>query len=245
MSDRFRVVLAYDGTDFSGSQYQKDLRTVQGEVQNSLQKIGWQEDSVLFAGRTDAGVHAAGQVIAFDLKWDHTERELSKAINAVLPPDISARNITRTRQDFHPRYDARARKYQYRILINSIRDPLRERYSWRVWPEIELKQMKRAARYLIGTHDFRALGNPHQAEGSTIRRVEQAVWKKEGNELIFEITGNAFLYRMVRRITALLVKIGQGKEPPAAVRDYLQNPTGLPSQGLAPPNGLVLIEVSY
>ncbi|MCJ7718042.1 MAG: tRNA pseudouridine(38-40) synthase TruA, partial [Anaerolineales bacterium] len=136
MSDRFRVRLAYDGTAFHGSQFQPELRTVQGELERSLKKIGWKGKSVLFAGRTDAGVHAAGQVIAFDLDWDHKEEELGKAINAVLPNDISAVKVQRTKPDFHPRYDALSRKYHYQILNSPVRDPLQERYQWRTWPEL-------------------------------------------------------------------------------------------------------------
>lgn len=245
MSDRFQVLLAYDGTDFHGSQFQKELRTVQDEVEKALKRLGWSGTRVIFAGRTDTGVHAEGQVITFDLKWDHTEKELNQAINAVLPQDISARKITRTRLDFHPRYDARSRKYHYRIFCNPIRDPFRERYSWRVWPELDLKLMEEAAQSLIGTHDFGALGNPHQPGGSTIREIMVADWEKKEDQLVFEIIGNAFLYHMVRRIVNLLVKIGQGRETVKAVGRYLEDPTGLPAQGLAPPQGLSLIEIDY
>jgi tRNA pseudouridine38-40 synthase len=245
MSERFQVLLAYDGTDFYGSQFQKELRTVQGEVEKALRKIGWEEKSVKFAGRTDAGVHAKGQVIAFDLKWDHKEKELNQALNAVLPRDISAQMIKRIRHDFHPRYDAKSRKYQYTIFVSQIRNPLTERYQWRVWPELNLENMISATRDLIGIHDFGALGTPHKPGGSTTREVFQAAWMNEGNKLVFEIEGNAFLYHMVRRIVMLLVKIGQKKEPVETIKKYLENPSGPPAQGLAPAHGLSLIEIRY
>jgi tRNA pseudouridine38-40 synthase len=245
MSERFQVLLAYDGTDFYGSQFQKELRTVQGEVEKALRKIGWEEKSVMFAGRTDAGVHANGQVIAFDLKWDHKEKELNQALNAVLPQDISAQMIKRIRHDFHPRYDAKSRKYQYTIFVSQIRDPLKERYQWRVWPELNLDTMISATSDLIGIHDFGALGTPHKPGGSTTREVFQATWMNERNKLVFEIEGNAFLYHMVRRIVILLVKIGQNKEPVETVKQYLENPSGPPAQGLAPAHGLSLIEIRY
>jgi tRNA pseudouridine38-40 synthase len=245
MSDRFQVRLAYDGTDFYGSQYQPEQRTVQGELQRALEKIGWQGKSVYFAGRTDAGVHAAGQVVAFDLKWDHTEEELKRALNAVLPPDIAAGQIHRTRSDFQPRYDALSREYHYRILTSPTRDPLQERYCWRVWPKLDLRKMKRETRLLVGSFDFAALGSPHQPDGSTIRRIERAGWRSKGNLLVFEIVGNAFLYHMVRRIVMALVEIGQDNGPAAGIRTYLENPAGPPARGLAPARGLTLVKVEY
>ena len=245
MSDRYQVQLTYDGTGFHGSQVQPELRTVQGEVERALRKLKWQGSPVLFAGRTDAGVHAAGQVIALDLEWDHTEKELNQALNAVLPQDISAVRINRTRSDFHPRYDALSREYHYQILCSSIRDPLCERYVWRVWPEVDVQLMKRASRNLIGSHDFAALGNPHQPGGSTVRNISRVAWKKKGDLLVFEVVGNAFLYHMIRRIVILLVKIGQRKEEPETLKNYLLNPSGPPSQGLAPARGLSLVEVRY
>jgi len=245
MSDCFRVKLAYDGTGFHGSQYQPELRTVQGEVEKALRKLAWQGKTVLFAGRTDAGVHAAGQVVAFDLEWDHTDKELSKALNAVLPQDISAVQISRTKSDFHPRYDALSREYQYQILCSPIRNPLQERFVWRVWPEIDVTLMRRATRGLIGINDFAALGSPHKPGGSTIRNINRAAWKKQGELLVFRVVGNAFLYHMIRRIVIVVVKIGQGKEQPNALKSYLSNPSGPSSQGLAPANGLSLVEVRY
>jgi tRNA pseudouridine38-40 synthase len=245
MSNRFRVRLAYDGTGFHGSQFQPELRTVQGDVEKALRKLNWQGKTLLFAGRTDAGVHATGQVIAFDYSWDHTEPELQRALNAVFPQDISALQVKKTKADFHPRYDALSRKYQYKILCSQIRDPLQERFVWRVWPEVDVRLMIRATRDLIGTHDFAALGNPHQPGGSTVRNITRVDWKKQGDLLIFEVVGNAFLYHMIRRIVLVAVKIGQGKAKPNAFQEYLSNPSGSASQGLAPASGLSLVEVRY
>jgi tRNA pseudouridine38-40 synthase len=218
---------------------------VQGEVEKALRKLGWKDRSILFAGRTDAGVHAVGQVIAFDLIWNHPDQELAQAFNAVLPPDIAVKEVTKTRQDFHPRYDALSREYHYWIFTNQIRDPLQERYSWRVWPELNLRDMKKASRQLIGTHDFAALGSPHKPDGSTIRKVKEASWKEIDHQLIFRITGNAFLYHMVRRIVMVLVRIGQKQESVDVIKDYLANPSGPSAQGLAPAQGLRLVEVCY
>ena len=245
MSNRFQVRLSYDGTGFHGSQYQPELRTVQGELERGLLKIGWNGKSVLFAGRTDAGVHAAGQVIAFDLDWGHTEKKLQKAINAVVPQDISAVEVKRTKIDFHPRYQALSREYHYQITNSPTRDPLQERYIWRVWPETDVKLMEKASRHLIGSHDFAAFGRPHQPGGSTFREISRAAWRKEESKLVFELEGNAFLYHMVRHIVAVLVKIGQKAEPEHLIKKYLDDPTGPEAQGLAPAQGLSLVEVKY
>ena len=245
MSDRFQIRISYDGTGFHGSQYQPELRTVQGELEKGLPKIGWTGKTVLFAGRTDAGVHAAGQVIAIDLDWKHTEQELQKAINAVLPQDISAVEVKRASVDFHPRYQALSREYHYQIINSPTRDPLQDRYVWRVWPELDVKLMKEGSRHLIGSHDFAALGKAHQPGGSTIREINRASWNNEGSKLVFELEGNAFLYHMVRRIVAVLVKMGQGIESELSLKKYLDNPGGPEAQGLAPAKGLSLVEVKY
>ena len=245
MRYRYQVQLAYDGTEFHGSQLQTDLRTVQGEVERSLGKLGWQGSTVLFAGRTDAGVHAAGQIISFELDWNHSDKELHQAFNAVLPQDIAAVRIRKTEQDFHPRYDALSREYHYQILASPNRSPLQERYCWRVEPGIELGLMRRASKSLLGSHDFAALGSPHQPDGSTVRNLTRAAWRKKGELLRFEIVGNAFLYHMVRRIVITLVKIGQRKETINQLKAYLANPSGPPAQGLAPAKGLSLVKVRY
>jgi tRNA pseudouridine38-40 synthase len=245
MNERFRVQLSYDGTDFSGSQYQPELRTVQGELEKALEKIAWRGERALFAGRTDAGVHAAGQVVTFDFGWDHTVEELGKALNAVLPADIAATRIQRVQNDFHPRYDAVARRYAYRILNTPVKDPLQERYSWRVWPELDMRLMRKESRYLVGKHDFAALGTPHKTGGSTVREITRARWKKNKQGLVFEIVGNAFLYHMVRRIVMAVVKIGLHQEPAGGIKEFLDNPTGPPAQGLAPAHGLSLEKVEY
>ena len=245
MRYRYQVQLAYDGTEFHGSQFQADLRTVQGEVEKSLGKLGWQGTAVLFAGRTDAGVHAAGQVISFELDWNHSDKELERAFNAVLPQDIAAVRVKRTEKNFHPRYDALSREYHYQILTRPIRDPFHERYCWRVGPGIELGLMRRASKILLGSHYFAALGSPHQPDGSTVRQLTRTDWKRRGELLRFEIVGNAFLYHMVRRIVMVLVNIGQKKETINQLENYLENPSGPSAQGLAPAKGLSLVKVRY
>jgi tRNA pseudouridine38-40 synthase len=254
---RYQVVLAYDGTEFQGSQRQAKSdglsspkgvskpRTVQGVLEGSLRKLGWTGKSVILAGRTDTGVHAAGQVAAFDMDWVHADGQLLKALNADLPRDLAIRELRQTTADFHPRFDATARRYRYRLFCEPIRDPLRERFLWRVWPEIDASALKQAACLFVGTHDFAAFGSPMTPGGTTVRTVTEAEWKKmpEG-EWQFEVRADAFLYRMVRRLVLVQVAVAQGRSSAAEIRDGLTGRRDLLS-GLAPANGLTLIEVLY
>lgn len=242
---RYKVVLAYDGTAFSGMQRQKNGRSVQAEVETALRQIGWDGKSILVAGRTDAGVHASGQVVAFDLSWRHTAEDLLNAINAGLPADIAASQALPVAADFHPRYDAIRRRYQYRILCQPQRQPLRERYFWRVWPRPMLNRLQAAAKLLRGEHDFAAFGSPPKKGGSTVRQVMQAKWSRTGEgEYAFTVEANAFLYHMVRRMVGLQVRVGQGQVPLEEVSRML-NDSGAKVRELAPPQGLTLVAVEY
>lgn len=245
---RYQVILAYDGTEFLGFQRQaqgKKSRTVQAVVEKALRQIGWQGTSILAAGRTDTGVHAAGQVIAFDLDWTHGEQALLAALNANLPPDVAAQAAFERRSDFHPRYAALARCYRYRIFCQPLRDPLRERYAWRLWPAPRLERLQASAKGLLGTHDFAAFGSPPRPGGVTVRTVMQAGWQAQVDELIFEITANAFLFRMVRHLVGLQVSIGQGALEVETINQCLQSGSRELAKTLAPAQGLSLVQVIY
>ena len=242
---RYQVILVYDGTEFFGFQRQARERTVQGVVEDALRRIGWQGSTILAAGRTDTGVHASGQVIAFDLNWSHTTDDLRNGLNANLPMDVSAQRVTQTRPDFHPRYEALARRYRYRIFCQPDRDPLRERYAWRVWPALQPDILQQAARYLPGRHDFGAFGTPPRTGGSTERIVSEAGWLAVGDQLTFEVVANAFLYRMVRRLVSTQVAVAQGKIALESMAAFLSGKNDGLIQGLAPPQGLFLVEVIY
>lgn len=245
MTERYKVTLAYDGTQFEGFQRQGMTRTVQLEVETALRRLNWQGRAILMAGRTDSGVHAQGQVVAFDLEWRHSLEALERALNAFLPPDVAVRRVETAASDFHPRYDALWRCYHYHLMFARQRDPLRERYCWRVWPGCEIDLLHAAAQVLIGSHDFGALGTPHRPGGSTVREVYRAIWLPgEDGELRFEVTANAFLYHMVRRMVYLQVLVGQKRLSLEALEAAVE--TACPvSPGLAPPQGLVLKQVQY
>ena len=242
---RYKVVLAYDGTAFSGMQRQRHGRSVQAAVETALHKIGWKGKSILSAGRTDAGVHASGQVIAFDLAWKHSKQDLMNALNAGLQKDVAAKSVEMVREDFHPRYSAKVRHYEYRLLCQPQPDPLRERYAWRVWPAVKLAPLRRASMSLVGEHNFAAFGSPPKKGGSTVRVVYETGWQKTADdEFLFSVAALSFLYHMVRRMVGLQVKVGQGFAEPEIVQSLL-NDKGAEVKELAPPQGLTLVAVEY
>lgn len=255
---RYQLTLAYDGTDFFGSQRQASpsgasKRTVQGELEKALQKLGWTGRSVLMAGRTDTGVHATGQVASCDLDWSHADEELLRALNTTLPDDLAVQKVCIVNADFHPRFDATSRCYRYRLFCQPARDPIRERFAWRIRSEINSQLLAETAKLFLGTHDFAAFGSPTTPKGSTARTVMNANWtqaREAEDEWHFEVRADAFLYRMVRRIVFVQVAVAQGKVSAEAIAGALANPvragerTEIPA-GLAPAQGLTLVEVTY
>jgi tRNA pseudouridine38-40 synthase len=242
---RYKIILAYDGTGLFGSQRQAAARTVQSELEKALRRLGWQERSVLLAGRTDSGVHASGQVAAFDLHWNHAPADLVRALNSNLPAEMAVSAAEIVPDDFHPRFDAISRCYRYRLYCQPLRDPLRDRFSWRQWPTLEGAALNQAARFIIGKHDFAAFGSPPRPENSSVRTVIKAGWRSQDDEWFFEVQADGFLYHMVRRLVFVHVAVGQGKFPAQVVADMIAGHTGLIPAGLAPANGLTLVKVTY
>jgi tRNA pseudouridine38-40 synthase len=251
---RYQLTLAYDGTDFFGSQRQANRRTVQGELEKALCKLGWTGRSVLMSGRTDTGVHATGQVAAFDLDWSHSDAELIHALNAVLPFDMAVHQARMTHPAFHPRFDAIFRRYRYRLFCQPLRDPFRERLAWRISTPIRLDVLAETAALFLGTHDFSAFGSPTTPRGGTVRTVTKAEWsqpREAEDEWHFEVQADAFLYRMVRRLVFVQVAAAQGKASTGRIVASLTNPTSAGTKnetipaGLAPSQGLTLVEVAY
>lgn len=241
---RYQIILAYDGTEYQGYQRQANARSVQGEFETALARLNWQGRTVLSAGRTDSGVHASGQVVAFDLDWPHSPEELGQALNAYLPEDMAVQGVRVVTADFHPRYDAIARTYHYRVYCQRDRHPLWERYAWRVWPEVQLNLLQQAAQLLIGRHDYSAFGTPPRPASSAVREVFRAVWQEHDGGYRFTVTANAFLYHMVRRMVFLQVQVGQGRLALEGLAQGVQAAIPL-APGLAPAQGLALVEVLY
>ncbi len=242
---RYQIILAYDGTGLSGSQRQATARTAQSELEKALRRLGWQGKSVLLAGRTDSGVHASGQVAAFDLEWHHPDDALVRALNSNLPQEMAVSAAKIVADDFHPRFDARSRRYRYRLYSQPLRDPLRDRYLWRVWPTFDGSALQAAAQLITGKHDFAAFGTPPRPESSTVRTVVKAEWRTLGDEWIFEVQADAFLYHMVRRLVFVQMAVAQGKYPVQGIAEMLAGTAQVVPVGLAPANGLSLVEVTY
>ena len=247
---RYQIILAYDGTGFLGSQRQASSRTAQSELEKALRELGWQAQTVYLAGRTDTGTHASGQVAAFDLDWGHSLEKLQDALNAHLPRDMAVREVKAVADDFHPRFDATSRCYRYRLFCASVRDPLRERYAWRVWPAVT--DLTPLADIWPGRHDFAAFGTPPRSGGSTLRTVMSARWQHQADEWIFEIQADAFLYRMVRRLVYVQVAVGQARLPAKTLSRALDDRSDVRQEArshvpasLAPASGLTLVEVRY
>jgi len=244
--ETYKSILAYDGTMFHGFQRQADgVRTVQGCVEEALRTLGWREESILAAGRTDAGVHARGQVISFRLAWKHSREALLAAVNAALPQDAALRSCDIAPADFHPRYDARSRMYRYTLVVDAIRSPLDEVYAWRRRRMPDMDLMQHVAAAMQGVHDFGAFGRPPRAGGSTCRNVVQAAWSRQGTRITFMVEANAFLYHMVRRMVAAMVACGEARETVQGVLEHLQQPRNVWDGGLAPAHGLCLEAVRY
>ena len=260
---RYQLTLAYDGTDFFGSQRQAShkagasKRTVQGELEQALCKLGWTGRSVFMAGRTDTGVHATGQVASFDLDWSHSDEDLVRALNAALPADLAVHKARMVHAKFHPRFDASSRRYRYRLFCQPLRDPIRERFAWRVWPTISGEALPETAKLFLGTHDFSAFGSPTTPRGGTVRTVMKAEWsqtREAEDQWHFEVQADAFLYRMARRLVFVQVAVAQGKVSAERIATSLANPlsaeprsamrSAIPA-GLAPAHGLTFVEVAY
>jgi len=250
MEFRYRATVEYDGTDFQGFQIQASGRTVQGELERAIEQITQSQVRILGAGRTDAGVHASGQVIAFNVSWRHTTQDLHRALNAILPADIAIKELAKAHPAFHPRFDAERRHYRYTILNGSTRSPLWARRAHHVPEPLDLEAMQEASQMLIGHHDFAAFGRPTQGE-TTVRHVAQAEWREEspddltGKLLVFDITANAFLYRMVRNIVGTLLRVGRGELSAADIGRLLGSGDRADAGPSVPPCGLCLVSVEY
>jgi len=217
---------------------------VQEALEKALKQITQTPASVLAAGRTDAGVHAEGQVIAFDTPWRHALADLTRAMNAVLPPDVAVRDVAQVGPDFHPRFDAVSRRYRYTVYNAPERSPLARRTSLH-WPRpLDRAAMEKATAFIVGEHDFAAFGRPTQGD-VTVRRVVEARWTAHGPWLCFEIEANAFLYRMVRSIIGTLLEVGQVKLSPADFAAILASCDRSQAGQTAPAHGLCLMEVKY
>ncbi|HEY8768253.1 MAG TPA: tRNA pseudouridine(38-40) synthase TruA [Dehalococcoidia bacterium] len=243
---KLALLVEYEGTAFGGSQFQKNAPTVQGTLERALGSLTGEPIRVAMAGRTDAGVHARGQVVSFVTRSRHSAATVVRAANALLPEAVSIRAACEVPLDFDPRRQATSRWYRYTLDTGPQRPALMRRSVWHITAELDMGAMAEAARSLEGRHDFAAFTAPSEAKRSvTIRNVRSAAWRCGGRLATFEIEANAFLPHMVRRIAGTLVEVGQGRLTPGEFERMVNEaPPGAASR-TAPPRGLCLMKVRY
>lgn len=240
-----KVVVSYDGTDYFGFQYQPGVATVQAELERVLGLITKEKVTVYGSGRTDAGVHAEGQVINFRTEARIPIDKLCIAMNSLLPPSISAVEASEVDADFHARYSARSRLYVYDILNRDTPKALEARYSWHVRRPLNVEAMNEAAKALVGVHDFTSFACADRDEGSTVRDMMSVEVQRCGEHVIISMRANAFLRSMARIIVGTLVEVGLGIRPVSDIKTILQARDRRLAGKTAPPHGLRLKEVEY
>lgn len=242
---RVKLTVEYDGTNYAGWQLQARQDSVQGRLEAVLEKIFERRLPVQGAGRTDAGVHACGQVAAFSAPRRMAPEALQRAINALLPRDVVVIELGEVGEDFDPRREARLRAYLYRVLNRRWPCPFDYRYAWLVRERLDLKAMQRAARLFIGEHDFSAFRTLGSQERSTRRRVFESNWSRRGNHLMYRVEASGFLRHMVRAMVAAMVEVGRGRLDTGAIEELLAASGAMRAPAPAPACGLYLVEVRY
>ncbi|MGD0320060.1 MAG: tRNA pseudouridine(38-40) synthase TruA [Acidimicrobiales bacterium] len=255
---RMRLVVAYDGSGFRGFAAQDGQRTVAGELSGAIATVARHEVELVCAGRTDAGVHASGQVVHVDVRRDVSPERLAKAVNAMLGPTVVVRSASEAPPGFDARWSARARRYRYLVLRCDTPDPLLAPLTWHVRDCLELRSMACASDSLIGEHDFSAFCRkaPGAPDGQPItRRVLEARWSEqpiverelaEGEVLLrFDISAQSFCHHMVRSIVGTLVDVGRGRRPASDITRLLRSGERSHATTIAPPQGLCLVGVDY
>lgn len=236
--------MAYDGTRYAGFQRQKREITIQEEIEKALASVTQEQIKIVGAGRTDAGVHATGQVISFSTGWRRPISDLKKALNALLPFDIAILALSEVPLDFHARKSVLSRRYRYTILNRPVRSPLSRLYAYHWVGEVDLEAMKETLDSLIGAHDFASFGRARPG-GSTVREILEVDCRREGDYIYIDLVSNGFLKRMVRTIVGTLLLVGQGKLSPQGFKEVLDAKDRSRAGGPLPAHGLCLTKVNY
>jgi tRNA pseudouridine38-40 synthase len=240
-----KLTLSYDGTRFVGWQRQAAGASIQGLLEDALERFEGSRVSVHGAGRTDAGVHALSQVASVRVACAHDTATLMRALNALLPDDIRVLAVEEREEHFHARFSARSKTYCYQIRNAPIASPFERAYVWHLAEPLALAAMQHAAAQLVGRHDFAAFRSAGSEVSSTVRTVTRSVWRESSGLMTYEIAGDGFLRHMVRAIVGTLVEIGRGWREPAEIGSLLQGGTRAAAGATAPPHGLFLAAVDY
>jgi len=241
---RFKLVLEYSGTRYSGWQIQKNARTIQGELRRAVAEAAKKTDFEIYgSGRTDAGVHALAQVAHLDLDTRMPPESLRLAVNDLLPSDIHLLSLARAHPRFHARHHAVARSYLYQI--SRRRTAFGKPYVWWIKDELSLPKMRSAARLFRGMHDFRSFTDQKVDEGSTRVLVEEVTIAESGSLILIRIVGSHFLWKQVRRMVGVLAEVGRGALGESEIRGLLERKSNVPAALTAPASGLILERVFY
>lgn len=245
----FKLLLAYDGTNFTGWQRQPKWRTVQGVLEKVLGEILQEKVMCKSSGRTDSGVHALAQVVAFQSETRHSPEAITKALNAELPEDMFVFEVSEVPAEFHPIRDALRKRYRYVIQDGRVRDIFDRQYVWQVFRRLDVEAMQQAARHLVGTHDFQSFESHGSSRLTTVRTIyDLLVERREGertDRIYIEVEADGFLYNMVRNIAGTLMQIGKGNHPPDWPLEILAAKDRRVCGMTAPPQGLFLMWVEY
>jgi tRNA pseudouridine38-40 synthase len=243
---RYKITIEYDGTPFAGWQWQDNAPSVQRALTEAIEAFSGEKATVQGAGRTDAGVHALGQVASVRLTCAHDPAILVRGLNAQLPDDIRILTVEDKDERFHARFSARSKTYRYQIRNAPIASPFERAYVWHLAEPLALEAMSRAAERLVGTHDFAAFRSVGNDVPTTVRTMTRAEWvRRDDGVLAFEIQGDGFLRHMVRAVAGTLVEIGRGWRPVGSMAALLAGGSRAEAGATAPPQGLFLVQVDY
>jgi len=240
-----KVVLEYDGREFAGWQQQAHGRTVEAELKRALRSITGQELKVYAAGRTDAGAHAEGQVVSFQTEGQITPRRLVAALNAKLPDDVAVLSAEEVSDTFHARYSARWRRYRYRYLDRPSRPALERGRCWQVRGPLDVDAMTKAAKALVGKHDWTSYCSASEPPDARVREMRSARVFRHGDMVELELVAEGFLRGLARSIAGALAEVGRGRRPPEWVGEVLDARDRRQAARTAPAGGLTLVEVIY
>jgi tRNA pseudouridine38-40 synthase len=240
-----KLTIEYDGTNYSGWQLQPRHDSIQARIEAALERIFATQVRVFGSGRTDAGVHARGQVASITIPRPFDTGELQRAMNSLLPSDIVVREIAPAPDDFDPRRDARWRVYEYRVLNRKVASAFEYRYSWLVRDDLDLGAMNSSARVFLGEHDFAAFRSLGSEVKTTVRRVIASEWRRAGDLLVYTVEANSFLRHMVRAMVAAMIDAGRGRLDAQKIAVILEGRDRQAAPANAPPRGLYLVEVRY
>ncbi|MBO4251241.1 MAG: tRNA pseudouridine(38-40) synthase TruA [Clostridia bacterium] len=242
---RIKLTLSYDGTCFCGWQKQKNGVSVQGTVEDAVFSLTGERVSVVGSGRTDAGVHAKGQVAHFDTNANIPPEKFYKALNTLLPSGVKALSSEKAAENFNANRSAKRKTYEYSLYLSDVEQPLKERYATRVFGDIDTEKMQKAAEILVGEHDFKAFSATGGSVKTTVRTIYGIEVKKSGEDIKIKVCGNGFLYNMVRIISGALVKIGKGEMPVENLTRALETGERKLLAETLPAKGLCLSAVEY